>query len=97
MTLIGATFPFPSYMQVWSVLDGVIYLVLGVGLLIAKLPIFYAAIGWVLIETPIWTYLNITVPISGDAATLAIIPAIMTTVGIGVAACCAYYVGKAKA
>ena len=88
----------PSYVQAWSVLDGVLFLVLGAGLLIAKRPFFFAAIGWVLIETPIWTYLNATIDIGADVPTIAIvIPAIMTAVALGVAACCAYYVGKAKA
>jgi len=88
--------PAPLYLHV--ITDGILYIVLGVGMLLAMLPLFYAIVVWATAELIVYTYLaGIGTFSAVDPALLAPTSSFITGLVIILVALSGYYIGKIKA
>ena len=90
------TIPVPLYTHL--IVDGILYIVLGVGMLLAGLPFFYAIVVWAIVDNIVYTYLaGIGAFSAVDPALLAPTSSFATGLVIILVALSSYYIGKTKA
>ncbi len=88
--------PAPLYTHL--IMDGILYIVLGVGMLVAMLLFFYATVVWAIVDIMAYTYLAGIGAFSGvDPALLAPTSSFATGLVIILVALSSYYIGKTKA
>jgi len=90
------TVPVPLYTHL--IMDGILYIVLGVGMLLARLPFFYAIVVWAIADITVYTYLaGIGAFSTVDPTLLAFSSSFATGLVIILVALSGYYIGKIKA
>ncbi|MCP8312912.1 MAG: hypothetical protein H3Z53_00855 [archaeon] len=90
--------PIPVPLQAHLIMDGILYIVFGVGMLLARLPFFYAIVVWATVENMVYVYLaGIGTFSAVDPALLAFTSSFATGLVIILVALSSYYIGKTKA
>jgi len=90
--------PMPEALYLHVIMDGILYIVLGVGMLVARLPFFYAIVVWAIVDIMAYTYLaGIGAFSTVDPALLAPTSSFVTGLVIILVALSGYYIGKIKA
>ncbi|NLE05385.1 MAG: hypothetical protein GX638_11385 [Crenarchaeota archaeon] len=96
LNIISGIMPDSLFVQSFFIIDGVIYLIFGIGMLLSKLQFFYGMISWVIIETSLLMYWQGTGVLAISDATSTIIYSVFTGISFAFIGLCGYHIGKTK-